>query len=101
MTLDMAQRVRAMNEGVNVETLIIQKNKQPLVRKIAQKVLNIALLILFIAFFVNIAFGLSQPLKEMDVAYTAKIAFMLFGCMFMIGFANIYLQIKMILIVFQ
>lgn len=77
VTFDMAQRVRAMSEGVLIESLELPKSKNTTLRAGIQTFLNVSIVFLFFGFFANIVHTLLQPLKKMDISQTVEIGFVL------------------------
>lgn len=78
VTFDMAQRVRAMSEGVLIERSELPKNENTTLRASMQTFLNVSIALLFFGFFANIVHTLLQPLKTMDIAQTVEIG-LVFG----------------------
>jgi len=78
VTFDMAQRVRAMSEGVLIERSELPKNENTTLRAGIQMFLNASIVFLFFGFFANIVHTVLQPLKTMDIAQTVEIG-LVFG----------------------
>lgn len=94
VTLDMAQRVRAMSEGVDVEILKVEVRKRNMSKIIVENFLNISIIFLFFAFVANIGYNLSKPLQYMNIAQTVQVGFFLMLGIFTLVFIKYLLLNK-------